>query len=74
MDNEFENAETTQTSTWQDFQTNEINSLKSQIENLKVECEKYKRERDEAEQTLRTMQLPQTKKVSDFDKIFGGKK
>lgn len=50
-------------------------SKNSDIEKLTDEIVKLKRERDEANSQLRTMQTSQkTPEKSEFDEIFGGKR
>lgn len=56
-----------------DVQTSvEIGNLKKQLEDMTAERDRYKKERDEANDTLRTLKEKPKEEKSAFDKIFGG--
>lgn len=50
----------------------EIGNLKQQLAEMTAERDKYKKERDEANDTLLTLKDKPKEEKSAFDKIFGG--
>lgn len=50
----------------------EIEDLKKRLDETIGERNRYKKERDEANENLRTMQVDKSNEKDDFDEMFGG--